>query len=57
MVSVLIDFPEVTEISAGSGSEVYQALLFGGGLSSMVMGERFEYGLPLSTEKGLLKQS
>ena len=40
MVNELADFTEVTEMAAGSGSEVYQALLFGRGISSMGMGER-----------------
>ena len=50
MVKVLTEFPQVTEMVAGNRSEVYQDILFRRGLSSMVMGDRFKYGLPKSTE-------
>ena len=56
MVNVLTDFPEVTEMAAGSGSEVYQDVLFGRGLSSTGMVGIFKAGLNPSTGKGLLKQ-
>ena len=41
----------------GSGLEVYQALLFGSGLSSSGMRGIFKAGIPQSTENGLLNQS
>ena len=44
-------------MEAGSGSKIYWALLFGRGLSSMVMVGRLKYGLPKPTGKELLKQS
>ena len=37
-------------------SGVYQSLLCGPGLSSMVMGGRFKAGMPKSALKGLLNQ-
>ena len=54
MVNVLPDFTKVTEISAGSVSEVYRDILFGRGVLSMVMGGRIKAGVPKSTKKELL---
>ena len=45
MFNVLTEFPEVTEIAPRSGSEVYRALFFGQGLSSMRMRGRFKSGI------------
>ena len=42
----ITDFPEATEMAAGSGPGVYQALLLGLELSSVGMRGRFKYGLP-----------
>ena len=57
MVKLIKYFTELTEISSGSILEIYMALLFGRGLSSMRMGVTLKYGKKLSTIKGLLKQS
>ena len=57
MVKFIKYFTELTEISSGSILEIYMALLFGRGLSSMRMGVTLKYGKKLSTIKGLLKQS
>ena len=43
-------------MESGSGSEVYRDF-FRQGLSSMVMGGRFESGIQKSSRKILLKQS
>ena len=56
MVNALPEFPEVTETTAGIVSEVYQAILFGRGISSMGMGGIFKSGLTPQTGKGLLNQ-
>ena len=56
MVIILTYFPEVTEMSVGSVSELYWYPLFRRGISSMVMGGRLRYGRTLSTGKVLLKQ-
>ena len=51
MVNLLPDFPEATEMAAGSGSEVYRDFCSARGLSSMGMGGRFKSGLPQSNGK------
>ena len=48
---------EETDISDGIRSGVYRAHLCGRGLSSMVMGGRYKYGLPNSYVNGLSKKS
>ena len=57
MVKLLTDFPEAKYLAAVIGSGVYQALLSGRGLSSMVMGVRSKDELPKSSQKRLLNQS
>ena len=54
MVKILIEFTYESEMASGSGSGVYQDLLFGLELSSRGMGGRFKYRLPQSTVKWLL---
>ena len=57
MVKFIKYFTELTEISSGRILEVYMALLFGRGLSSMGIGGILKSGKTPSTGKGLLKQS
>ena len=57
MVKFIKYFTELTEISSGSILEVYMALLFGRGLSSMGMGGILKSRKTPSTGKGLLNQS
>ena len=57
MVKFIKYFTKLIEISSGSILEVYMALLFGRGLSSMGMGGILKSGKKPSTIKRLLKQS
>ena len=43
---VLTEFSEATDMTYGSRYGVYYALLCRGGLSSMVVGGRFKFGIP-----------